>query len=494
MTNFRQYFVLPALPIAAFLVCTISLQTKKTIWVDECYTYYGITHNTWGEFVDSICSGINFSPPLYFFLNWIIQLAFHLPIEVLRIESALWISLGSFLIFSRCTKHFGFASAFLGCTLVLLQSNLLSEQALEGRHYGMFFACSAWTFFLFPLNQKFNSKRHKTLYFLAHLAFCLTHYLGIVFSALTAITRFWFQRKKGLKESLPIAEVCSCVVAIPVYLILLETQSSHLGNWARPNNLSSLLEIYFGSLSPLTLTIPILLSLFFVKFWKKTSSKSGMPLIIVIAFIWFSTPLIFWIISHVSTFNLFKDRYFIPKEAAVMVLISYFFHRIIPMFGTSKSSLSSRVLSLGGTVLVCISLFLLSSKRMLFGFDPSRDYHHWLMVDESIMHSCEPKIYSGDHLYFPNLLGAPSKAKAESYLLLQNNNLGSVYTSYSNAVSTIHSSELSKHGSFILVHEKPWSDLASTPKFLSFRNLASKTINPHSNQWAHRLQLKNTSK
>ena len=54
MTKIRQYFVLPALPIAAFLACTIFLQTKKTPWVDECYTYYGITHDNWGEFVDSI--------------------------------------------------------------------------------------------------------------------------------------------------------------------------------------------------------------------------------------------------------------------------------------------------------------------------------------------------------------------------------------------------------------------------------------------------------
>ena len=67
----------------------------KAPWVDECYTYYGISHETFGSFFDSICSGINFSPPLYFLLNWIFQLIFSLPIETLRIESALWISVGA---------------------------------------------------------------------------------------------------------------------------------------------------------------------------------------------------------------------------------------------------------------------------------------------------------------------------------------------------------------------------------------------------------------
>ena len=311
MTKARHYLSFSALPIAAFLVCTIFLQTKKTPWVDECYTYYGITHDNWDEFVDSICSGINFSPPLYFFLNWIIQLVFHIPIEALRIESALWIALGSFLIFLKCAKSFGFPPAFLGCTMVLLQSNLLFEQALEGRHYGMFFACSAWLLFLLPKNQQFHSKRHRTLYFIAHLALISTHYLGIVFSALTGITRFWSQRKKGVKESLPITEISAWVVALPIYLLLLTRQSSHLGNWAKPNSLSSLLEVSFDSLSPLTLIIPILLSMLFIKSGKKLSSPNDLPLLIILAIIWFVTPVFFWIISHLSTLNLFKYRYFI---------------------------------------------------------------------------------------------------------------------------------------------------------------------------------------
>ncbi len=434
MTKIRQYFVLPALPIAAFLACTIFLQTKKTPWVDECYTYYGITHNTWGEFVDSICSGINFSPPLYFFLNWIIQLAVHLPIEILRIESALWIVLGSFLVFLRCAKTFDTLSAFLGSTIVLLQSNLLSEQALEARHYGMFFACSAWILLLFPHNQQFNSNRHKTLYLLAHLALIFTHYLGIVFSALTGITRFWSQRKKGVKESLPIPEISAWIVALPVYVLLLTRQSSHLGSWAKPNNLSSLLQNSFDSLTPLTLTIPILLSLIFIKSSKKPSSPNGLHLIIILAIIWFLTPLIFWIISHVSTFNLFKDRYFIPKEAAVMVLISYFFHRIIPKFDTSKSSLSSRVLPLGGTLLLCISLLLLSSKRTLFGFDPTRDYHHKLLLNGATCKNPLPKLYAGDHLFFPNYY--TNIENGNFRLIVPSKRLMEVYRRFNSSITT----------------------------------------------------------
>lgn len=451
MTKVRQYFVLPALPIAAFLACTIFLQTKKTPWVDECYTYYGITHDNWGGFVDSICSGVNFSPPLYFLLNWIIQLEFQMPIDALRIESALWISLGSFLIFLRCEKTFGSLSAFLGCTMVLLQSNLLNLQALEARHYGMFYACSAWILLLFPHNQQFSSNKHKTLYFLAHLALIFTHYLGIVFSVLTGITRFCAQRKKGIAKALPIPEISSCILALPLYLVLLVQQSSHLGNWAKPNNLSSLLEICFDSLLPLTMTIPILLFLLFIKSGKKRSTPDGLPLIITLAIIWCLTPLAFWIISHVSTLNLFKDRYFIPKEAAVMVLISYFFNKIIPVTGPRGAFPTSKVITMGGTFVLCISLFLLSSKRTLFGFEPHRSYHHKLLLNEETGRIPLAKLYSGDHLFFPNHYSKTSDTM--DTLIVSSKRIQEVYLRFNSAIETQVPNELVKEP-FVLIVDK----------------------------------------
>jgi hypothetical protein len=448
MTKAKFYFLLPALPIAAFLVGTIFLQTNKAPWVDECYTYYGITHDSWDGFFDSICSGVNFSPPLYFLLNWIVQLVFHIPIGALRIESALWISLGMFLIFIRCAKSFGGLSAFLGCTVVLLQSKLLFEQALEARHYGMFFATGAWLILLFPENQRFNSKKHNALYFLAHLTLSLTHYLGIVFSALTGIARFWFQRKKGVKESLPITEITSSLVALPVYIVLLSQQSSHLGNWVKPNTLTSLLETSFNSLTLLTLVIPILLSLFFIKSRIKPNATVSLSPIVIIAIIWFLTPIIFWIISHVSSLNLFKDRYFIPKEAAVMVLVSYFLHRVIPMLGKSKSPLSSKLLSVGVTLLVCISMFLLSAKRTLFGFEPNKDYHHKLLIKEEVCRSPLTKIYSGDHLFFPNYY--TNTSYTNHTLVVSNERIKEVYNRFNSIIDTITLNEFSKEP-FVLI-------------------------------------------
>ena len=428
-----RYLVI-ALPISIFFVCSAYLQTQKTPWVDECYTYYGVTHKNLEGFFESICSGVNFSPPLYFFINWIIQLFLNISIDFLRIESALWISLGTFLVFLKCAKSFGTASAFLGCTLVLLQSNLLLEQALEARHYGMLYACSAWVLFLIPNNHEFNSRRQKTIYFTAHFALSCTHYFGIIFSVLTGIIRFWHHRKKKLKESLPIPEISSCVLALPIYLFLLSLQSSHLGHWPKSNDFPALLNIFSSSLLPITLIIPILLFLLFVTSCAKRTAKSGSAILIRICIIWLLTPLMFWSLSHLSSLNLFKDRYFIAKEAAVMIIASYVFHKTITLIGTSKLPFRSILFPAVSTFLFCILLILLTTKRRLYGFDASINYHNRLLSSERIINHPLPKIYCGDHLFFPNNYLAISNADLR--LVVHSPDLIDVYQRFNPSIKT----------------------------------------------------------
>jgi hypothetical protein len=54
--------------LATFLFTSYAILEWKAPWVDECYTYYGINHDSFTSFSNSIGSGINFSPPLYHIL------------------------------------------------------------------------------------------------------------------------------------------------------------------------------------------------------------------------------------------------------------------------------------------------------------------------------------------------------------------------------------------------------------------------------------------
>ena len=188
--------------------------------MDECYTYYGVFHDTFGEFYCSILTGINFSPPLYFIFNFIAQLIFPTSIELLRMQSLVWTLVGIVISFLLAQKTFGSLPALLGTILVLSQSDLLLSQAQEARHYSMFFACAAWVM-LMQSNKKEHSKKQLFLTLLAHLCLCQIHYLGIIFSGLAGLSYLIINRNKKLLYKIPISILLAWLTTIPIYLFLL---------------------------------------------------------------------------------------------------------------------------------------------------------------------------------------------------------------------------------------------------------------------------------
>ena len=225
-------------------------------------------------------SGINFSPPLYFLLNFFIQLVFPTSIEALRIQSLLWTLIGLALCFMACRRLWGTSSALIGSFLIASSSDLLLSNASEARHYSMFFACGAWV--LYELTKGENDKKLRTLTFFSHLCLCLVHYFGIIFSSSVGLVLLLKNRR------IPTNLVCCWLLAIPLYLYFLTNQSSHLGEWPRPNSINDLLDAYRGTIVFLFLLIPLLASLLSASgkhFSKHTVGHLPHPLIIV-AFIW----------------------------------------------------------------------------------------------------------------------------------------------------------------------------------------------------------------
>ncbi|MBT6958708.1 MAG: hypothetical protein HN996_09825, partial [Opitutae bacterium] len=391
----RSLSVLLVLLGSAFTICAIYLIPHKAPWVDEMYSWYGIHHDNFGQFGDSIGSGINYSPPLYFFLNWIWQLFLPLSLNALRIESLLWILGGTVLVYLTLRKQLGSAATLIGVGGVLLQSSLLFGQSMEARSYGLFFFCGAAVLYT---GQSLTIDKGKgstwAWAFLAHVALCLTHYLGIVFSGLAALSRYLSMgpsRNRAIRTS---PEIASWLVSLPIYICLINKQSSHLNTWSKANDLQDLLASYLDSINPLFFSIPFILALLL----NPTSRKEKNPIgsedhnkkfILFSSTLWISIPTLIWLLSHVTPLNLFKERYFIPKEAALMVLVALVITRIPFLRSNSRKTL----LPVGVFVSLGVGILIVSTHRQLFALHPSRDYYHWLIVDESIRNSLLPKVY-----------------------------------------------------------------------------------------------------
>ena len=236
----------------------MNLQILKAPWVDECYTFYGIRQDNLCEFYSSILTGINFSPPLYFFFNFCIQLILPTSIELLRIQSLIWSLVGLFLAFLFARKMLGSLPALLSTIIVASQSDSLLSQAQEARHYTMLFACSTWVVYVLSCNpNKEHSLKVKMLIFSSHLCLCQIHYLGIIFSGMVGFAYILSYREKSWFKRIPNPITLSWLLSIPIYLFLLSNQSSHLGNWPKPNRLTDILANYNDVVYILSIIGPI---------------------------------------------------------------------------------------------------------------------------------------------------------------------------------------------------------------------------------------------
>lgn len=373
-------------------------------------------------------TGINFSPPLYFLFNFCLQLVLPTSIEQLRLQSLIFIIIGIVLSFFLTRKIFGNTVAFLSTILVASQSDLLISQAQEARHYAMFFACGACVLYTQSLKDD-TVKKHKSLIFLAHFCLCHTHYLGIIFSGLAGLSNLISNKEKPITKRIPLPVLAVWIFSLPSYLLLLSKQSSHLGNWPKPNELSDLLASYNSSLLFITIIIPTLALIILNKSNRHTETSKIKEIccsrpVMITSFLWIFVPFLVWIISNLTPLNLFVARYFIPKEASVVFLVGFILSFIIRKLHQQTSKSITMFITLALSVIIV----LISSKRASFGLKKDTNYHHSLIIEETYHASEKPIILEGDHIFFPNAY----LTNDEYILLVDDTKLHMRYKSFSN--------------------------------------------------------------
>ena len=193
------------------------------------------------------------------------------------------------------------------------------------------------------------------------------------------------------------------VLTLIIYMLLLSKQSSHLGNWPKPNGLSDLFACYNDSFLILTILIPTI-SVLLAKQTKKNKEifhslePNRLSPMILTSFLWICVPLIFWVLSHISSLNLFVDRYFIPKEVAITFLVACGIRYIFQKLPQQKF----QNITLLSTFTIAIILILIGTRRSAFRLNKDTCYHHSLIIKKSYPISEQPIILEGDPKYFPN--------------------------------------------------------------------------------------------
>ena len=404
-------------------------------------------------------TGINFSPPLYFLLNFCIQLVFPISIEALRVQSLVWTLTGLLLCFMTGRRLWGSIPTLIALLLVVCHSELLLAQSQEARNYSLFFACGGWVMFMQTCNIKCRTKLFM-LTFLAHLCLCQVHYIGIIFSSLLGVSYLFSRKEIFLLKRIPLSLYASWAISLPLYLYFLSNQKSLLNTWPKPNSFTDLLGIYGDGVIALVSIIPILaigISTGNTLDKEDKNPKPHNPALIT-SVLWYGVPLIAWILSNITPINLFNARYFIPKEVALIFLVGFVCFSIRSLWANQclKSKFQRNVSLLSATT-ICLLIVFIGVKRSAFAYGETRNYHHWLIKPDAPILGDHALFFCGDPVFFPNAYKHSEKA----YFLLDDERLNSIYSQFSAKIKVVNYKDLKDLKSFVLVSGK--DDL---PEFL----------------------------
>ena len=286
--------------------------------------------------------------------------------------------------------------------MVLAQSDLLLNQSQEARHYTMFFACGAYAFYMTTLNNKITSRKH-ILIFLAHTCLCQVHYTGIIFSGLIGASYLMTCKNKSILNKIPKSIIFAWIISLPIYFYFIHSQNSILNNWHKPKDFENLLDSYNNSILYISFFIPVIL-IFIMDKEKKIGSRevkesfSQNQIAIVCSILWSLTPILFWGLAHLTSLNLFVDRYLIPKEIGIIFLMAWF----LQIISQDKLPLKSTILITTCTTLFSIICILINTKRIAFGLRKETNYHHSLILDKNILYGQHRIVLNDDPTYFPN--------------------------------------------------------------------------------------------
>jgi hypothetical protein len=243
----RHFRLCAALFVGVFLLCSIVIDVRTKMWLDEIYTLITAQQANLGEIVKATLEGCDGAPPLYAMMVHAILPWVRVPALVVRVPSTLGYCgmLLCLLAFChrRLTAVYSFVAALLACNACLVY-------ATEGRGYGIVMGCAAGALLCW---QAAADGRRRMLA-LPLLALCLAlmtaaHYYSIFFAIPLCVAEMVRWRRTGKLDIGVLAAMASVPIVLGLHYPFIEASrrfQEHFWSQAKWHSISLVYNNFFN--------------------------------------------------------------------------------------------------------------------------------------------------------------------------------------------------------------------------------------------------------
>ena len=178
--------LLLACSVLSLLLSCILWSAHKQAWMDEIFTWKEVSDRSLWHLYYAIQHGADGGQPLFYTTAWLWAKAFGAGVVALRLYSSVAICGALIVVWLTLRRYFGMWATAFGVLLFWGTSNVLLEQNVEARFYGLYLLTVALAVELFMRLVDCDTPTALLLFltFLSQAALVLTHVLGLIFSGL----------------------------------------------------------------------------------------------------------------------------------------------------------------------------------------------------------------------------------------------------------------------------------------------------------------------
>jgi hypothetical protein len=174
----------------------------KQVWMDEIFTWKEVSDRSLWHLYYAVEHGIDGGQPLFYTTAWLWAKALGTGVLTLRLYSSVAISVALVITWRAIRRFYGLWATAFGVLAFWATSDVLLDQNVEARFYGLYLLTTALTVNLYAhlVERETPTRLLLVLTFLSTAALVLTHVLGMVTSALILLALILFDAAKGWRR------------------------------------------------------------------------------------------------------------------------------------------------------------------------------------------------------------------------------------------------------------------------------------------------------